>query len=76
MEQDKARWEIPIIIPSYEPDEKLPGLLKKLKETGFQNIVLVDDGSGEEYASFLNRQKAAMTAGCCATQSIREKDGR
>lgn len=52
MEQNEMRWEVPIIIPSYEPDEKLPGLLKKLKETGFQNIVLVDDGSGEGYAGF------------------------
>ena len=45
MDQDKTRWEIPIIIPSYEPDDKLLGLLKKLKETGFKNIVVVDDGS-------------------------------
>ena len=58
MEQDKARWEIPVIIPSYEPDEKLPGLLKKLKEAGFQNIVLVDDGSGEDYASFFEQAES------------------
>lgn len=52
MKADKVRWEIPIVIPSYEPDEKLPKLLKRLKETGFKNIVVVDDGSGGEYAHF------------------------
>lgn len=52
MEQNTVRWRVPIIIPSYEPDEKLPDLLKSLKKTGFQNVVLVDDGSGEAYAHF------------------------
>lgn len=50
MKQSDKKWEIPIVIPSYEPDEKLTGLLKELREGGFQNIVLVDDGSGEDYA--------------------------
>ena len=36
MEQKETRWEVPIIIPSYEPDEKLPDLLKKLRETGYR----------------------------------------
>lgn len=62
MEKDKARWELPIIIPSYEPDEKLPGLLKELKGAGFQNIVLVDDGSGEAYAHLF--KEAEESFGC------------
>ncbi|MDY2699707.1 MAG: bifunctional glycosyltransferase family 2/GtrA family protein [Lachnospiraceae bacterium] len=62
MEQDKTRWEIPIIIPSYEPDDKLLGLLKKLKETGFKNIVVVDDGSGEKFTHFF--REAEETYGC------------
>lgn len=62
MEQNKIRWEVPIVIPSYEPDEKLPGLLKNLKETGFKNIVLVDDGSGEDYARFF--REAEERYGC------------
>ena len=28
MDQTKLRWEVPIVIPSYEPDEKLPGLYR------------------------------------------------
>ncbi len=52
MKQSMTRWEVPIIIPSYEPDEKLPGLLEQLQKSGFVNIVVVDDGSGEDYARF------------------------
>lgn len=62
MEQKETRREVPIIIPSYEPDEKLPDLLKKLRETGFRNIVLVDDGSGEKYAGIFT--EAETTYGC------------
>lgn len=53
--EDGLEWKIPIIIPSYEPDEKLPELLKKLVAYGFCNIVLVDDGSGEKYARFFHQ---------------------
>ena len=49
--------EIPIIIPSYEPDEKLIKLLADLKEKGFSKIVIVDDGSGEEYQHFFEQAK-------------------
>ena len=49
---------VPVIIPSLEPDERLPLLLGQMKEAGIENIVLVDDGSGPEYAPVL----------CCATQ--------
>ncbi|MGN1179627.1 MAG: glycosyltransferase [Suilimivivens sp.] len=47
--------QIPVIIPSYEPDEKLLQLLAALRENGFLQIVLVDDGSGEEYQHFFDQ---------------------
>ncbi len=50
--------EIPVIIPSYEPDEKLITLLKALQEAGIRHVVVVDDGSGEPYASFFDRVEA------------------
>ena len=50
MEMMREGKQIPIVIPSYEPDEKLPALLKKLRESGFTNIVVIDDGSGKAYA--------------------------
>lgn len=49
--------QIPVIIPSYEPDEKLIGLLTALKRDGFENLVLVDDGSGEAYQHFFRQAK-------------------
>lgn len=55
-------YEIPVIIPSYEPDEKLITLLTALQEAGIRHVVVVDDGSGERYASFFTR--AASFANC------------
>lgn len=47
MEMNK---QIPIIIPAYEPDEKLILLLDELKNFGMTEIIVVDDGSeGEKY---------------------------
>lgn len=40
---------IPIIIPAYEPDERLIELLKKLQDNDLGPVVIVDDGSGEKY---------------------------
>ena len=42
-------YTIPIIIPSLEPDENLPKLVKELKQAELSPIVIVDDGSGKEY---------------------------
>lgn len=38
-----------IIIPAYKPDKRLLGLVGDLKEVMECDIVVVDDGSGEEY---------------------------
>ncbi len=40
---------IPVIIPAYEPDRRLLELLDRLTDAGVSPIVIVDDGSGEEY---------------------------
>ena len=47
----QAIQEAAILIPSLEPDERLPAYIRKLSENGFGRIVVVDDGSGEEYQS-------------------------
>jgi len=39
-----------ILIPSYEPDEKLLKLIRGLIACGLTSIVIVDDGSGAAYA--------------------------
>ena len=54
--------QIPLIIPSLEPDEKLPRLLEQLHAAGIRNIVLVDDGSGPAYAHFF--EEAQQRWGC------------
>ena len=38
-----------VLIPSLEPNEKLPNYVKKLLEGGFGQIIVIDDGSGAEY---------------------------
>lgn len=37
-----------VLIPAYEPDSELITLVKRLKEAGF-DLVIVDDGSGSDY---------------------------
>lgn len=49
---------IPLIIPSYEPDERLIDLLGRLSVSGIKNIVLVDDGSGEAYRNYFDRAES------------------
>lgn len=39
-----------ILIPSYEPDERLLLLIMQLRAAGSFPIVVVDDGSGEASA--------------------------
>lgn len=38
-----------ILIPSLEPDEKLLSYVNELKENGIADVIIVDDGSGEDY---------------------------
>ena len=48
--------KIPVVIPSYEPDEKLVLLLEALKESGFTEVIIVDDGSeGKTYQDIFSK---------------------
>lgn len=62
MKKIDVKREIPIVIPSYEPDDKLILLLKQLTRAGFAHIVLVDDGSGGAYEHYF--QAAEETYHC------------
>ena len=46
---DEMTKTVPIVIPSYEPDERLISLLKDLKAAGIGPVIIVNDGSGTEY---------------------------
>lgn len=51
MNGEKEQYlKIPVIIPAYEPDEKLLGLLAQLRQAQIDNILIIDDGSGADYA--------------------------
>lgn len=57
---------IPIIIPAYEPDERLIELLKTLDGVGPdgspRRIILVNDGSSSEYDSVFSRAESMIEA--------------
>lgn len=40
--------KLTVIIPAYNPDEALVGVLEKLLDSGFNNIIVVNDGSKAE----------------------------
>ena len=48
---------IPVIIPADEPDAKMLRLLQTLQEAGIERIVVVDDGSGNEYRNLFEQAK-------------------
>ena len=52
--------EIPIIIPAYEPDERLIRLLKDFKEKNVRDVILVDDGSSVEYKEIFQQAKQIL----------------
>jgi len=45
-----------VLIPAYEPDEKLIKLIDDLSKTNYK-IIVVDDGSGKEYKKIFNQIK-------------------
>ena len=48
-----------ILIPSLEPDDRLPAYVRKLRERGFTRAVIVNDGSSEKYQPIFD-ELAAM----------------
>ena len=49
-----------VLIPAYEPDEALIGLTKRLKAENF-SVLVVDDGSGTDYARIFGAVKEFAT---------------
>lgn len=47
-----------ILIPSLEPDERLPVYVTALLTRGFHQVVIVDDGSSAKYQDIFNRLDA------------------
>ncbi|WP_379160637.1 GtrA family protein [Paenibacillus sp. sgz5001063] len=47
-----------ILIPAYEPDERLLHLIEQLRNYQLEPIILVDDGSGPDYRGIFNIAEA------------------
>ncbi|MBR3317792.1 MAG: bifunctional glycosyltransferase family 2/GtrA family protein [Atopobiaceae bacterium] len=67
---------IPIIIPAYEPDERMIALFEGLAERAMGPVVLVDDGSGEAYADlFVRAQQIMGDAGTLLVHEVNRGKG-
>lgn len=53
--------DITVIIPAYKPSRYLISTLKSLKDEGFSDFLVVDDGSGSEYSEIF---REAGDLGC------------
>ncbi|MBP5288918.1 MAG: bifunctional glycosyltransferase family 2/GtrA family protein [Clostridia bacterium] len=38
-----------VVIPAYKPDEKLPGVIRGLRDAGVTDVLVVNDGSGPDF---------------------------
>ena len=45
---------VAVILPVLNPDEKFTAFVNKLVSSGYQNIVVVNDGSAPEYVHFFD----------------------
>lgn len=61
--KENAAKKVTVIVPSYQPDEKLERVVCGLEEMGFDDIIVVDDGSSPEKKSFFPKpeEHPAMT---------------
>jgi glycosyltransferase involved in cell wall biosynthesis len=46
---------IPVLIPAYNPDLKLLSIVTDLVNLGFEKIIVVNDGSSQEYKPIFNK---------------------
>lgn len=50
--------DVPILIPAYQPEITLPSFVGNLLRLGVRDIVVVDDGSGAEFAALFDELRA------------------
>lgn len=61
---EKISVRIPVIIPAYEPDERLLQLLDSFAAQGISDVILIDDGSGEAYREIFAKAKEKISLFC------------
>lgn len=57
-----------IVVPSLNPDEKMVSYVKALSDYGFRTIIVVNDGSSEQYDSFFD--EVAAVDGCVVLRHV------
>ena len=69
---------VPIIIPAYEPDERLIALLDDLGKNNLKNIIIVNDGSGSEYDQVFSEVENRLKTmdGVILTHEVNKGKGR
>lgn len=50
--------QISVLIPSYKPSDELINVLKELGNDNYERVIVIDDGSGEEFKVIFNKAKA------------------
>ncbi len=58
----RAYFNVPIIIPALNPDDRLLVFINELRQVGFSQIILVDDGSDEEYKNSIFKKAYGISA--------------
>ena len=58
---DVVQKNIFLVIPSLNPDEKLGKTIKSMLEAGFNDIIVVDDGSDSEHKQFFPTENNNIT---------------
>lgn len=68
------RKQIGVIIPSLSPDERLVTLVEELAGHGFQKILVINDGSSDEYDAFF--EKTMQTGATVLRHVVNQGKGR
>ncbi len=57
---DQQYKKVLVVIPSLDPDEKLIEVVKGIKSVGFEDVLLVNDGSKQENLHYFDEAAAVM----------------
>lgn len=68
MKKNNKKVQIPLIIPSYEPDGRMVALTQQLSVSYPDNIIIINDGSGQEYTIYFQK---AQELGCIVLKHYR-----
>lgn len=63
-----------VLIPSLSPDEKLISAIREMKDAGFINLLVINDGSAPSYQKFFD--EAAALGAVVVTHTVNQGKGR